>query len=135
MTSESAATAAGMGPGTDAPERSAGASTRDELLRRWAHVLLDQYGAEVFRHVEERGRACALRGDRAGVAEWSDVGGIIGELAKARRLAGEGPHARAARDHAFRDDTPPVSREWAFWAILSVLAGAMLTMILLLRHI
>ncbi|MBY8820831.1 hypothetical protein [Sphingomonas colocasiae] len=111
-----------------------GASSRDELLRRWAHVLFDQYGADVLRHVEERGRACALRGDRAGVAEWHDVGKIIDDLVEARRRAGEDVDARPPRDHVFREDVPPVSREWAFWVILSALALALVIMALLFRH-
>lgn len=114
---------------------SEGASTRDELLARWAHVLFDQYGADAFRHVAERGQACALRGDRAGVAEWEDVGRIIGELARARRLAGDDIDIPPLRDYGFCEDAPPVAREWGFWVILVTLAAAILVMTLLLSHI
>jgi len=108
---------------------------RDDLLRRLAYVLLDQYGDDVSEHVEARRRACALRGDRAGVTEWRDVGRIVAELIEVRMDPGSCANARKADDYPLRVDMPSVRREWAFWVVLSVLAVAVLMFAWIIRHI
>jgi len=139
-----------FGPGSprtgfhDLPPMADDAPIRDELLRRWAHVLLAQHGDGAALYVQERRRARAAQGDCIGVEEWSDVGAIICELTGIDGLPGDESYLTIAsyswtpdsRAGVEEDDEPsPPWREWAFWVILCALAAGGLMLLLMARSI
>ncbi len=135
--------AARIGP-SDLAEMPVGAPMRDELLKRWAYVLLEQHGAETAAYIQERRQARALQADPMGVGDWTDVGAIVCELMGLETLPGDGsdmaavgrsPTADAPLPVIDDDRMPPASREWALWLILFVLAGGILMLLLVVRHI
>jgi hypothetical protein len=132
-----------MDPNT-LPPMAEGVPMRDELLRRWAHVLLAQHGDGAARYVQERRRARAVQGDRVGVDDWTDVGAIICELMGLDRLPGDDSYLRTATyvlppdvRAGLDDDDGPSSpwSEWTFWLILSVLMAGVVVLLLVARNI
>jgi len=117
---------------------------REALLRRWASVLLAQYGDETAAYIEERRRARAVQGDPVGVDEWADVGAIVCGLMELNALpaaesaltsrAEDGEAEAPASTNDEWTDTP-IWSEWTFWVILAALAAGMLMLVQLVRHI
>lgn len=117
---------------------------REELLRRWASVLLAQYGDETAAYIQERRRARAAQGDPVGVDEWTDVGAIVCDMMGLNALpgdesiltnrAGDGEaNVPASADDGWADT--PIWSEWTFWVILGALAAGVFMLVQLIRHI
>lgn len=121
-----------------------GVPLRDELLKRWASVLLAQYGDETATYIQERRRARAAQGDPVGVDEWTDVGAIVCGLMGLNALPGDesvptnrAGDAQAEAPASASDEwtDAPIWSEWTFWVILGALAVGMIMLVQLVRHI